>query len=111
MNTQDFVFKKEEYDEIVEAIYASEPLFRRFPTLQHPLNRLNHNVFTEYSNAKGRAWTEEQVAALMAKATALHHRFISKTNDYSESLLDHYEQYFPICPPLSNASATDWKTA
>jgi len=94
LNTQDFVFKKEEYDEIVEAIYASEPLFRRFPTLQHPLNRLNHNVFTEYSNAKGRAWTEEQVAALMAKATALHHRFISKTNDYSESLLDHYEQYF-----------------
>jgi len=94
LNTQDFVFKKEEYDEIVEAIYASEPLFRRFPTLQHPLNKLSHHIFTEYSNARGRAWTEEQVSALVAKATGLHHRFISKTNDYSESLLDHYEQYF-----------------
>ena len=31
---------------------------------------------------------------MLNKATALHHRYISKTNDYSESLLDHYEQYY-----------------
>jgi hypothetical protein len=39
-------------------------------------------------------WTDGQVKSLLAKATALHHRYISKTNDYAESLLDHYEQYY-----------------
>ncbi|MBK9338573.1 MAG: hypothetical protein IPM98_19410 [Lewinellaceae bacterium] len=76
------------------AIFDSEPLFRRFPTLQHPLNRLNNTVFLEHSSTDGLAWTETQVKSLLQKATALHHRYISKTNDYSEALLDHYEQHY-----------------
>ena len=91
---QDFEFSKKEYDLIVEAIYASEPLFRRFPTLSHPLSRLNNTVFLTHDSGKGREWTEQQVKMLITKATALHHRYISKTNDYAESLLDHYEQYY-----------------
>jgi len=90
----DFEFSKKEYDGIVEAIYASEPLFRRFPTLAHPLSKLNDTVFTHHDSKKGLEWTEAQVQMLLNKATALHHRYISKTNDYSEALLDHYEQYF-----------------
>lgn len=94
LNPQDFELNKKEFDAIVEAIYASEPLFRRFPTLTHPLGRLNDSVFINHDVAKGREWTEQQVKALLAKATALHHRYISKTNDYAESLLDHYEMYY-----------------
>lgn len=94
LNPQDFEFSKSEYNGIVEAIYASEPLFRRFPTLSHPLGRLNNSVFLSQDADKGLAWTETLVKAMLAKATALHHRYISKTNDYSESLLDHYEQYY-----------------
>lgn len=94
LNPQDFEFSKKEYNGIVEAIYTSEPLFRRFPTLSHPLGRLNNSVFINQDAEKGLAWTEELVKAMLGKATALHHRYISKTNDYSESLLDHYEQYY-----------------
>lgn len=94
LNPQDFAFHKEEYDQIVEAIYASEPLFRRFPTLHHPLNRLNHNIFSENSSQSGMEWTGGQVKALLNKATALHHRYISQTNDYAENLQDHYEQFY-----------------
>lgn len=94
LNPQEFAFNKEEYDQIVEAIYASEPLFRRFPTLQHPLNALNHNIFSENSSQSGISWTAGQVKLLLSKATALHHRYISQTNDYAENLQDHYEQYF-----------------
>jgi len=94
LNPQEFGFSKEEYNQIVEAIYASEPLFRRFPTLQHPLNSLNHQIFTAYSSEKGLAWTKGQVKSLLSKATALHHKYISQTNDYSETLEDHFEQYY-----------------
>jgi hypothetical protein len=94
LNPQEFAFSKEEYDAIVEAIYASEPLFRRFPTLSHPLGKLSHTAFLDHSSEKGLSWTQGQVKTLLGQATGLHHRFISKTNDYAESLLDHYEQYF-----------------
>ncbi len=91
---QDFEFSKKEYDGIEAAIYASEPLFRRFPTLTHPLGRLSDAIFTGHDSPRGREWTETLVQSLLRKATALHHRYISKTNDYAESLLDHYEQYY-----------------
>lgn len=43
-NPVDFVFNKEEYEQIVAAIYASEPLFRRFPTLKPPLEPLEYRL-------------------------------------------------------------------
>lgn len=94
LSPSDFIFSKDEYDGIVSAIYASEPLFRRFPTLSHPLGKLNDSVFSQHDRSQGLRWTESQVSSLLSKITALHHRYISKTNDYSEALLDHYEQYF-----------------
>lgn len=94
LNPADFDFNLKEYEEIVVAIYASEPLFRRFPTLLHPLNRLNYNIFNQYDKDKGKAWTDGQVRSLLAKATALHHRYIGQTNDYDENLHDHFEQYY-----------------
>ncbi|HND87685.1 MAG TPA: PhoH family protein, partial [Saprospiraceae bacterium] len=94
LSPSDFEFSKAEYDGIVAAIYASEPLFRRFPTLSHPLSRLNDRVFADHEGPQGLRWTETQVNALLQKITALHHRYIGKTNDYSEALLDHYEQYY-----------------
>lgn len=94
LNPSDFNYEVEEYEKIVAAIYASEPLFRRFPTLHHPLNRLNYSIFSDYEKEKGKAWTENQVRMLLGKATALHHRFIGQTNDYDESLHDHFEQYY-----------------
>jgi len=94
LNPADFAFSKEEYDWIMAAIASSEPLFRRFPILQHPLVKLHHSVFLDYSGPSGLDWTQSQVRNLMAKATALHHQFINKTNDYGEALLDHYEQYY-----------------
>ncbi|MEQ1746985.1 MAG: PhoH family protein [Saprospiraceae bacterium] len=94
LNPADFLFNKDEYDGIVAAIFDSEPLFRRFPTLQHPLSNLNNTVFLDHSSNDGLAWTESQVKALLTKATAIHHRYIAKTNDYAEALLEHYEHHF-----------------
>lgn len=94
LNPSDFAFNQEEYDGILSAIYASEPLFRRFPTLHHPLGRLKSRIFTDNTAKKGLEWTDQQVKLLLDQATALHHRYITKTNDYAEALLDHYEQHY-----------------
>ncbi len=94
LNPSDFTFDQDEFDGILLAIYASEPLFRRFPTLQHPLGRLKSYIFTEHNASNGLSWTESQVRNLLDQATALHHRYITKTNDYAEALLDHYEQHY-----------------
>lgn len=94
LNPVDFVFVKEEYDQIVDAIRASEPLFVRFPTLNHPLSRLQNSVFADNSASAGFEWTIREVNSLLEKATSLHHQYISNTNEYAELLNDHYEQHY-----------------
>lgn len=94
LNPSDFQFTKAEFDETVAAIRASEPLFRKFPTFGHPLARLNGSIFLDNESGAGLALTERQVKNLLDKATALHHRYISKTNEYAEALTDHYEQHY-----------------
>lgn len=94
LNPADFAFTTEEYESIKAAIFDSEPLFRRFPTLQHPLGQFKHDIFLERSSDDGLAWTETQVRQLLQKATALHHRYIAKTNEYVEALTEHYEQHY-----------------
>ena len=94
LNPSDFVFVREEYDQIVDAIRASEPLFARFPSLDHPLSRLQSSVFSENNASAGFEWTIRQVNSLLEQATALHHRYITSTNEYAELLSDHYEQHY-----------------
>ncbi|MEZ4917668.1 MAG: hypothetical protein R2792_01075 [Saprospiraceae bacterium] len=94
LNPADYHFDKEEYDEIQEAIRKSKPLFHEFPTLQHPLQHLSHEIFTEMDVAKGKKTTEERVSDLLEKSTAIHHRYILKTNDYAEALQEHYAEHF-----------------
>jgi hypothetical protein len=94
LNPQEFLLNNDEYERIVAVIYASEPLFRRFPTLHHPLNKLSHYIFAEDAAKKALSFTQSQVLTLLNKATALHHTYISQTNDYAENLLYHYEQYY-----------------
>jgi AAA domain len=101
LSPADFTFTREEYLQIVEDIRSSEPLFARFPTLSHPLNRLRGAIFLEKNTPQALEWTVIQVKTLMEKATALHHRYITKTNDYAETLSDHYESYYSDLHRLS----------
>jgi hypothetical protein len=94
INPADFEFTMTEYEGIVAAIRSSEPLFLRFPNLRHPLSRLKDQIFVENNNIAAKGATETLVKKLLDQATALHHRYISKTNDYNEALTEHYEQYY-----------------
>ncbi|MDX2135917.1 MAG: hypothetical protein SFV52_14105 [Saprospiraceae bacterium] len=94
LNPADFAFNLDEFERITKAISTSRPLFERFPTLQHPLSNLNSAVFLEHETVAGLKWTENQVELLLQKATQVFHRYISKTNDYTEALLEHFEQHF-----------------
>jgi hypothetical protein len=94
LNPSDFQFAKQEYDRIVEAIQASEPLFARFPTLDHPLSRLRGGIFADQSASQSFEWTILKVNELLEKSTALHHLYITRTNEYAETLNDRYEQHY-----------------
>jgi hypothetical protein len=58
------------------------------------LSQLKGSFFSENESENGLLLTKNHVKTLLEKATALHHRYISKTSDYTESLTDHYEQHF-----------------
>lgn len=94
LNPADLEFNKAEFDVITKAIRSSEPLFRHFPTLHHPLSKLRQAIFLENTAEKGQEWTDFQLRFLADKASTLYHRYIAKTNDYTEALLDNYEQYY-----------------
>ncbi len=94
LNPADYQFSREEFEEIMVAIRASEPLFRKFPTLDHPLTCLDSALFSENDGAAGLDLAKQKVQRLLEKSTALHHRYIAKTSDYAEALTDHYEQHF-----------------
>ncbi|MBN8683309.1 MAG: hypothetical protein J0L99_11715 [Chitinophagales bacterium] len=93
LHPADFELNREEYDTIVASIYESEPLFRRFPTLTHPLNAIKSEIFTTYEAEQGKSIAAEKAEALLSDATRLHHRYIGVINEYTESLLDYYEQH------------------
>jgi hypothetical protein len=94
LNPSDFDFVRGEYQRLAEAIRTSEPLFARFPTLSHPLAKLNPSIFTEKTVSDGFQWTIQTVRQLLEQATALHHQYITRTNEYAELLSAHFEQHY-----------------
>ncbi len=94
LQPSDFEFSKTEFDKITEAIRSSEPLFRKFPTLGHPLSKLQNHFFTENNPEKGLGLARAHTRMLLEKATALHHQFISKSSDYTESLTEIYSDHY-----------------
>ncbi len=94
LNPSDFTFTKTEYEQIIEAIRESEPLFSRFPTLDHPLSRLQGSIFADKSASQSFEWTILKVNSLLEKATALHHLYITRSNEYAETLNDRHEQHY-----------------
>ncbi len=94
LNPSEFTFNRTEYDGVVAAIRSSETLFQRFPTLSHPLSKLKSGIFLDNNSAGGIEQTRALVKKLLDKATNLHHRYITKTNDYTESLAEHFENHF-----------------
>jgi len=94
LNPADFAFVRREYQRLAASIRESEPLFARFPTLSHPLSKLNPAIFTEKNASEGFQWTIQTVRQLIGQATALHHQYITRTNEYAELLSAYLEQRY-----------------
>jgi hypothetical protein len=109
LNPADFAFTLQEYEEIVAAIYASEPLFRRFPTLHHPLNRLNHNVFNDHDKDKGRAWTEARSVPCWPKQRPCTTVLLVKQTITTKACTTISNNITATWRCTSNVSKMDWK--
>ncbi|GEM_PF-368917 len=94
LNPQEFQFQEKEFQETMEAIEKSLPLFHRINTMNHPLRNLNAGIFIHYDKEESIEFIERQTKELLEKASKVHHRFILKQNEYADRLLDFYEQHY-----------------
>lgn len=90
----DFTFEGEEYQEQLEAIDQSRPLYEQVNTLHHPLNNLANATFTEMHQEDAKIFITAETKRLLQKATRLHQRYITKSNAYSDRLFTNYEQSY-----------------
>lgn len=94
LHPSDFEFSKNEFERIAEAIRQSEPLFKKFPMLGHPLSKLQNHFFLENEPDAGAGLARAHTQLSLDRATALHHIYISKQADYAESLTELYSDHY-----------------
>lgn len=90
----DFEFNEKEYYQIVVAIAKAQELLHLAGNLRHPLSLLKNEVFLERTSEKGQEFGQQWATLMLDKARELHHRFLIKSNEYAESLTEHYENHY-----------------
>jgi hypothetical protein len=96
----DFEFSEKEFQDGLAAISASQSLLYKSGNLRHPLGLLKNDLFLEKTAEKGQIQSEQWVTLMLDKARDLHHRFLVKSNDYAETLTEHYENHYLECTNL-----------
>ncbi|MCB0651010.1 MAG: hypothetical protein KDC85_07020 [Saprospiraceae bacterium] len=94
LDEQDFHFNETELEQIIIAIAEAPGLFNTLGTLNHPLTTLNSGIFLHYDEKESLDFIKKTLQKFTQKATVLQHQFIRIQNEYSESLKNHYSQYF-----------------
>ncbi|MFK8102089.1 MAG: hypothetical protein AB8G15_06190 [Saprospiraceae bacterium] len=94
LNPQDFIFSFEEYEILKAMVKETEPIYKKIPTLKHPLNTLAGNIFSEKEKAEAESFLEDRLKHFIDKAADLQHRYILKLDAYVHQLREHYEDHY-----------------
>lgn len=94
LNATDFDFHETEYRQILAAIEHSEPLFLRFPNLNHPLTQLDKQIFLTHAEEDARWWVETTLGKWIRETRELHQQFNGQLTVYNEALFNYYESGF-----------------
>lgn len=94
LQAKDFTFHPTEYRSMKEAVNSSEPLYRKFNTLVHPLYDLHPDIFLEKNKLEARDFIHEKLDFFYKKFNQLHHRYILKQQDYAKNLTQVHEQFY-----------------
>ena len=94
LQSNDYEFTKDEYDKLRLAIKECAVLFKNVNTLRHPLSQLHPSVFEREKSHLERNVLNERLGIFTAKWKALHHRYISVYDAYSQKLMNHYESHY-----------------
>ncbi|MEY3367392.1 MAG: hypothetical protein RI973_547 [Bacteroidota bacterium] len=89
----DFDYNAQEYESLRRGIVVCQPLFNKINTLVHPLSNLHSAVFENKTSAEALQFVKLQLKNFLEKATALHYRYIAKSDDYLTKLKEQYEQH------------------
>ena len=113
LNSSDYEFTKEEYDQLKSAIRTSEAAFKNVNTLKHPLSNLHASAFADVELHTSKAGqngvdpefrlahsidfkrdeTTHKLHDFIEKFKALHHRCIGVTDAYTQRLLNYYDSH------------------
>lgn len=94
LHSSDFLFTKEELDSMTQAIVRSRVLYQKINTLRHPLSELHDQTFRKKSKPAALAFLKKELANFLERAERLQHRFIAKTEAYTNLLREHYEDNY-----------------
>ncbi|MCB0635817.1 MAG: hypothetical protein KDC54_04340, partial [Lewinella sp.] len=94
LTTQSFAFRPREYQQIVEAIRQTKPLFDRLASLQHPLQDLNAAIFIHQDRDESYTFIQETTEKLLAQARPLHQRYVRRQSQYADEWTAHSEQQY-----------------
>jgi ribosomal protein S15P/S13E len=94
LHAQEYQFDENAYRQLSEAIAACQRLHGRSSGLLSPLNKLHPGVFLHFEKADARAFVEEQLDLLSARAAQLQQWYANRIDAYASKLSAHYEQYF-----------------
>ncbi len=94
LNTQDFDFQYDEYLQLQQDIRTAFPLYQKVNTLRHPLSNLHQHLFIKNNKSQALHNIQKLLAAFLDKASALQHRYITKTTLYADLLNEYYESRY-----------------
>lgn len=98
LNSSDYTFTKEEYEELKTQTAQSEAAFQSVQTLKHPLSNLHPSTFTAADSStktmnQNGSKTAQKLKVFIDKFKALHHRAIAVNDAYAQLLMNYYESH------------------
>jgi MinD-like ATPase involved in chromosome partitioning or flagellar assembly len=94
LQSNDYEFSKEEYEQLRLTIQECEALYKNVNTLRHPLSHLHPSLFEGENSNSGRAFSSQQINLSAENWKALQHRYIAVYDAYAQKLMNHYETHF-----------------
>ena len=94
LNTQDYQFSYEEYQQLGQAIASCQSLLSEEDVLRSPLSSLHQGIFLRMEKEEALPFIEEKTKTLLERALSLRQWYINRVGTYSELLSAHYEQYY-----------------
>ncbi len=94
LDSKVYDFTEDNYKTWREVVSNCETLYGKVGTLKHPLRHLHSDVFSNPDPSDSSIQLKERLESYTSQAGLLEEQLSDVQREYSETLLDHYNQYY-----------------